>query len=775
VKYTDNPVQGSEEDRFEFGRYCDALSQVITKSETPLTIGVFGPWGSGKTSLLMLIKERLQDQRGEDHWQALPVWFNAWQYDRQEPIWRALIIMILDALRQEFENSVKSNPNDEATEKANEALEDLGRIEDSLYHSVEWEKLGKWTIDWAQAIESTVRGATRLALEFIPGASGLGSLLETTWSELRGETTTSEQIEKAAKAIRQESQKYRREQIQSLEQFQRQFAQLVHKMVCERNKRLIIFIDDLDRCLPEKAIEIFEAIKLFLNTEGCVFLLATDRDVIEKGIRVKYQSFIVHSQDKLDEEDIARRIPISGRDYIEKIIQLPFSIPPIQPEVVTRYIETECPPAFQSAAQAISVGLEANPRKIKRTLNLLNLLYGLSDETMDPILLAKIVIIQGRYAELYAQLFDYPGLLLDLEDFFRQKGEYSGTTSDELQEQTLHELRDKFIQHKALREMLLTEPFFSKDDRESAWQQIRSLLYLTRTTSDNQRVVQIQTSEIPLWEQLKSGDLTRIQNGLEQISAEERQKLAAQISALLAQMNLPPRERLSLGLAKGLSETSLEYLESWVLIPGRKAKIGKFPVTNHQFSKFIQDQGYQTEEFWDAQKRGWLPNGNNPAPAFWLDDRWNQPTQPVVGINWYEAQAYCRWLNHQEQGKIYRLPTFEEWMLAAGDKPQPPEDSNLIYPWGNEFDISYANTIDSNLGVTTPVDCYPLGAKNGIYDLIGNIREWLQIGKFQPGHITLKGGSWRDRADQATISAHWDVLPTLRDNYVGFRLLCEEE
>ncbi len=79
------------------------------------------------------------------------------------------------------------------------------------------------------------------------------------------------------------------EQVRSLEQFQDKFAKLIKSYVAP--SRLVVFVDDLDRCLPEKAIEVLEAIKLFLDAEGCVFILGLDQDVISRGIEMKYREF----------------------------------------------------------------------------------------------------------------------------------------------------------------------------------------------------------------------------------------------------------------------------------------------------------------------------------------------------------------------------------------------------------------------------------------------------------------------------------------------------
>jgi hypothetical protein len=96
---------------------------------------------------------------------------------------------------------------------------------------------------------------------------------------------------------------------------------------CLPDKRLVVFIDDLDRCLPEKAIEIFEVIKQFLDVPRCVFVIGVAGEVIEQGIAAIYE---IGKQKKL----------IEGKDYIEKIIQIPFTLPPIREEVMIRFIES---------------------------------------------------------------------------------------------------------------------------------------------------------------------------------------------------------------------------------------------------------------------------------------------------------------------------------------------------------------------------------------------------------------------------------------------------
>jgi iron(II)-dependent oxidoreductase len=118
-----------------------------------------------------------------------------------------------------------------------------------------------------------------------------------------------------------------------------------------------------------------------------------------------------------------------------------------------------------------------------------------------------------------------------------------------------------------------------------------------------------------------------------------------------------------------------------------------YEVSNKDYGQFIKAKGH-------------------PAPAYWDDPRLNKPQQPVVGVNWEDATAFCEY-----RGK--RLPTEAEWEKAARG-PQ----ANL-YPWGNDFDSAKAN-YGKNHDATMPVDSYPEGASYyGLYNMAGNVFEWV--------------------------------------------------
>lgn len=132
------------------------------------------------------------------------------------------------------------------------------------------------------------------------------------------------------------------------------------------------------------------------------------------------------------------------------------------------------------------------------------------------------------------------------------------------------------------------------------------------------------------------------------------------------------------------------------------------------------------------------------------DKRFNGDDQPVVGVSWFAATAYCHWLselqkanskkkkeNSDEAQSIFRLPTEEEWEWAAGG-------GKRIYPWGDkEPDDTLAN-FGQKVGHTTPVGAYPAGATpEGLMDMAGNVWEWMEnLYQEDKDWRALRGGSW---------------------------------
>lgn len=186
--------------------------------------------------------------------------------------------------------------------------------------------------------------------------------------------------------------------------------------------------------------------------------------------------------------------------------------------------------------------------------------------------------------------------------------------------------------------------------------------------------------------------------------------------------------------------------------------LSKYPVTNRQYRKFVEQTGYK-------------------APASWNEPQFNQDEQPVVGVSWEDAQKYCQWAS-------LRLPTEAEWEKAASWE----EEGKLKrwWPWGDiEPDAERANYA-KNVGHPTAVGAYPLGASPyGCQDMAGNVWEWVEDwyeynyyesatdrnprGPDEARYKVLRGGSFRRPASYITTTYRYWYSPSYQDSETGFR------
>lgn len=190
-------------------------------------------------------------------------------------------------------------------------------------------------------------------------------------------------------------------------------------------------------------------------------------------------------------------------------------------------------------------------------------------------------------------------------------------------------------------------------------------------------------------------------------------------------------------LLKRFPETERQLLERE--IPQHKAFlreyfIGKYPVTNNEFSFFVKESGYITT----AEKKGtgyvFTPKFNEVKGANWkhpfglnsgIKDKNNHP---VVQISWYDALEYCQWLS-RKTGEKYRLPTEAEWEKAARGA------DGRIFPWGNDWNPIICN-VEYKIKDTTPVGKFSPASDSpyGCADMCGNVFQWTSttIGSIEP-------------------------------------------
>jgi hypothetical protein len=340
----DNPAT---KDYFNYHKCIDTLTEVILNiKSTPYTIGIFGDWGSGKTTLMSFIKNKLKDK-------CKTIWFNPWKYDNKEEVWNALIQSILNEMKRDIE------------------FQEAERADDLIKRIVKCgEKLAWYSIKI---------GANKLT----------GGILNDTF------------LDSLKKSFESNEKTY-----DFINKFEDTFSEIVNDY-CE-GKKLVIFIDDLDRCIPENAITVLESIKLYLDKSNCVFVLGLEKEIVEKGIHSRYK----------------REIDYSGKDYLEKIIQLPFIIPKVKTEDIEQYVlGKHCPPILPSTnsnefIKLILVGTDGNIRKVKRFINcfyILKLLSGIKPE--DDVrhgILGKILLLQMRFPNFYKKLNRDNELLSDI-------------------------------------------------------------------------------------------------------------------------------------------------------------------------------------------------------------------------------------------------------------------------------------------------------------------------------------------------------------------------
>ena len=157
------------------------------------------------------------------------------------------------------------------------------------------------------------------------------------------------------------------------------------------------------------------------------------------------------------------------------------------------------------------------------------------------------------------------------------------------------------------------------------------------------------------------------------------------------------------------------------------------------------------------------------------DRKYDGEDQPVVGVTWYAAKAYCLWLSLLEGDKTrYRLPDEKEWEWAAGGKQGTTGQKVRPYPWseGKGKPNSTLANYNNNIGTTTPVGNYPEGATpEGLYDMAGNVWEWMENEHEQyPASRAWRGGSWHIDALRCS-SRNLNDPRSFNYSYVGFRVI----
>jgi hypothetical protein len=315
----------------DFEPTAAALADVITESDPQFAIGIFGGWGSGKTTLMYAIERCMNTGT------TVTVQFTAWRYEREQH----LIVPLLDTIREAiFEWGLEQ---DDRTSKkvARQTAATVGRAMQSILAGISM-KVG------------------------FPGAVELSFDANKALDDHRRILGDDEQARVPRSFYHA-----------SFAALRSAFADFVEKTGAER---IVVFVDDLDRCLPESALEVLESMKLFFDLNGFVFVVGLDNEIVQTVIDSKYR--------RLDGDAAGvtaadgSRPGISGADYVKKIFQLPYRVAPVSIAQLDGFLSKAYEEAGLTTDQRTElddvakphlgflVGNAAvNPREIKRFIN----------------------------------------------------------------------------------------------------------------------------------------------------------------------------------------------------------------------------------------------------------------------------------------------------------------------------------------------------------------------------------------------------------------------
>ncbi|MHC4570053.1 MAG: KAP family P-loop NTPase fold protein [Planctomycetota bacterium] len=330
---------------FDILRYRDPVSKNKEKVEqrdlrTPMAILISGGWGTGKTSAMKWLECLLEEWNRAGPTggtKVRPVWFYPWKYHKKEDVWRGLIAeVILNAMNKEAD----SRTIIEAFKTA------------ALF-------IGKSAIDLA--------ASTKIKLSNLEIS---GKVLQ----DIKNNLTDAIYPEAAY-----------------LNPYEKVIQDWLNKTL-SRNERMVIFIDDLDRCMPEVALQVLEALKLYLNTEKLIFVLGVDKEVVEKLVVEHYKKLgLVRAEEKdrpetkeekvKSEQDRTHRLrdEQKARLYLSKMFQVEIELSPNQQQVrafldkhlaAAPYWSDSLSVEHQRLFRGLLLTLAGrNPREVKRILN----------------------------------------------------------------------------------------------------------------------------------------------------------------------------------------------------------------------------------------------------------------------------------------------------------------------------------------------------------------------------------------------------------------------
>lgn len=344
-------------DKIGFNDYAGVLAENIKKNNNFCVYGIYGPWGSGKTSLLRMVRGKLENQRN--------IWFDAWKFKGKVSLFDALCEIVAEKLQEDLDSI---------------------RLKNQTFGLLRMKEKNK---------------------------AGL---------------------------------KYN---IRKLNNFNHNMSIIVDYLNSNEESKIVIYVDDLDRCNPTDAVEFLESLKVFFDIPRINFVIGVNYDLLYYEINKRYK-------------DISNRNANFTEEYLAKIVNIPFFIPALDEKQIQDYIENNIKiQEVLDAAHIFAIGLDGNLRTIKRIVNSFAILLEVAKVRgikISSILLAKILIIQYRYKEIYNKILLQPEYLLNIqESLFNEEIRY-GRRRVIVPE---HELEELPIE---LKKIMSISPMFDKQN-----------------------------------------------------------------------------------------------------------------------------------------------------------------------------------------------------------------------------------------------------------------------------------------------------------------------
>lgn len=522
----------TDQDFLGYSSYVSVLAETCTmKDLAPLTLGIFGPWGSGKTSLMRMLQAKVD---ATPDVKSKTLWFNAWRYEGREEAQSALIHAVLAKLAEDK----------------------------SLWQ------------DAKDTFDRLKKGASVLKLAKYIGKSVF---------------TMTPKLDEFIECFKEESEKI----AETMEGFDKDFESLLAKAKIDR---IVVFIDDLDRCSAAKVIETFETIKLFLNTPACTFVIGADAAKIQHAVGEVY---------KVNE-------PQRQKDFLEKIVQIPFTIPEqdlrdiacyVGMLIIGRNLDQTHWPTLLSARRAfytckgsiedeicgwpeknkalidsklrevkdellavmpyvhgLARGLRGNPRQIKRFLNIISLRRRLAKENELVVrqdLLIKLAVLEYVWEDFFNSVAE----TVDPETGQSALiAEVLIAADPEDDRQCESKLVTESMGRVGLVEYLLAEPKLTGNIN------LNDYLFLAQTSLSRGRPTGLQPADEKaktLAVAIESDDRVRSQAGSKQAAAQEPAMAASVVRILLTDLSTAKEPLLRTHIINGLEEICRKHKDQY--------------------------------------------------------------------------------------------------------------------------------------------------------------------------------------------------------------------